>query len=252
MLDESRKRHWWSVPFDNNCNAFLTREATLFWQNFKTLAGPISFTRDVGEWGHSLLTFLKGANVADVPFHNSIMRDFMVYQDRLETNLLQLFAYTENSEWFSNFPFFFLSSTLLLNRNKHNWFRFFYYFLWVSIALNSFTASLPFCCSVIPVLHAIFSEIRNLLWQGNIKVERNIRKRGPFSTKVRRKLYSNSTDLLKTLSSVALMKLILFSRFINPHSMLYVAAKQVAVVDRMPTGREQRWGTELSVRCSVA
>jgi len=25
----------------------------------------------------------------------------MVYQDRLETNLLQLFAHPENSEWFS-------------------------------------------------------------------------------------------------------------------------------------------------------
>ena len=25
----------------------------------------------------------------------------MVYQDRIETNLLQLYAYPENSEWFS-------------------------------------------------------------------------------------------------------------------------------------------------------
>jgi len=29
---------------------------------------------------------------AEVYFHNSIIGNFMVYQDRLETNLLQLFA----------------------------------------------------------------------------------------------------------------------------------------------------------------
>jgi len=33
-----------------------------------------------------------------MPFHNSTTGNFMVYQDRLETNLLQLFAYPENSE----------------------------------------------------------------------------------------------------------------------------------------------------------
>jgi len=31
-------------------------------------------------------------------FHNSIIGNFMVYQDRLETNLLQLFRHPENSE----------------------------------------------------------------------------------------------------------------------------------------------------------
>jgi len=38
----------------------------------------------------------------EVPFHNSITGgNFMVYQDRLETNLLQLFAHPEISEWLS-------------------------------------------------------------------------------------------------------------------------------------------------------
>ena len=36
-----------------------------------------------------------------MPFHNRIIGNFMVYQDRLEANLLQLFAHPENSEWFS-------------------------------------------------------------------------------------------------------------------------------------------------------
>jgi len=34
-------------------------------------------------------------------FHKSVMGNFMVYQDRFETNLLQIFAQQENSQWFS-------------------------------------------------------------------------------------------------------------------------------------------------------
>jgi len=34
-------------------------------------------------------------------FHNSIMGNFMIWQDRIETNLLQLFAQQEDSELFS-------------------------------------------------------------------------------------------------------------------------------------------------------
>jgi len=36
-----------------------------------------------------------------VLFHNSIIGNFVVYQDRLETNLLQLFTQTGASEWYS-------------------------------------------------------------------------------------------------------------------------------------------------------
>jgi len=45
--------------------------------------------------------FKSGATGAEVPFHNRIIGNFMVYQDRLETKLLQLFAHTQNSQWFS-------------------------------------------------------------------------------------------------------------------------------------------------------
>jgi len=41
------------------------------------------------------------ATGAQLPLHNSILSNFMIYQDRLETNLLQLFAHTQNSGWFS-------------------------------------------------------------------------------------------------------------------------------------------------------
>jgi len=41
-------------------------------------------------------------STSNIPaFHNSVIGNFMVYQDQLETNLLQLFRHSENSEWFS-------------------------------------------------------------------------------------------------------------------------------------------------------
>jgi len=43
----------------------------------------------------------------------------MVYQDRIEINLLQLLAQQENSEWFSIIPVIILRSILLLNGNKN-------------------------------------------------------------------------------------------------------------------------------------
>jgi len=36
----------------------------------------------------------KEGNVAQLPLHNSILSNYMIYQDRLETNLLQRFAHT--------------------------------------------------------------------------------------------------------------------------------------------------------------
>ena len=41
-----------------------------------------------------------GETGAEAPFHNSIIGNFMVYQDRVEVNLLQLFAHPENTECF--------------------------------------------------------------------------------------------------------------------------------------------------------
>ena len=46
-------------------------------------------------------TFERGATGAQVPLHTSIISNFMIYQDQFEANLLQLFAHTKNSEWFS-------------------------------------------------------------------------------------------------------------------------------------------------------
>jgi len=38
---------------------------------------------------------MTGATQMEVPFYKSIVVDFMVYQDRIETNLLQLVAHLE-------------------------------------------------------------------------------------------------------------------------------------------------------------
>jgi len=47
--------------------------------------------------GIVLPTFLKRGNGGvELSFHNSFIGNFMVYQDRLETNLLQPFAHPEN------------------------------------------------------------------------------------------------------------------------------------------------------------
>ena len=51
--------------------------------------------RNGGAWGGIAPCSLKGgATGAQVPLHNSIISNFMIYQDRIKTNLLQLFADT--------------------------------------------------------------------------------------------------------------------------------------------------------------
>jgi len=54
--------------------------------------------RDSGTWVHdggtAPLPFERGVTGEQVPLHNDIISNFMIYQDQLETNLLQLFAHT--------------------------------------------------------------------------------------------------------------------------------------------------------------
>jgi len=51
--------------------------------------------------GIAPLTFQKGVHGSGGLFDNSIISNFMVCHDRIETNLLQLFKHPENSQWFS-------------------------------------------------------------------------------------------------------------------------------------------------------
>ena len=63
--------------------------------------------REAGERAHdgdiSPLPFQIGGKGAAVPFYEIVMGSFMVYQLPTETNLLQLFARPETSDWFSTF-----------------------------------------------------------------------------------------------------------------------------------------------------
>jgi len=43
---------------------------------------------------------IKGATGAAVPFYKNIVSNFMVHQDRIETNFLQLFAHPDTPSWF--------------------------------------------------------------------------------------------------------------------------------------------------------
>jgi len=115
---------------------------TIFSKNFwgNGLFGPSSATpmlsyhismhqrrQRAGEWLVQCPPFLSngGTTRAVVPFYNSIICNFIVYQERFETNLLQLFAHPEKSQRFSTILCLCLRTTLFLNRNKHNWYRLF-------------------------------------------------------------------------------------------------------------------------------
>jgi len=77
----------------------------------------------------------------EVRFHKQITDNFVFFQDQLETNLLQLFAHPQNSEWFSiTFAIIFQVNIVAAQIQAQlvtNW------FLQVSIALKSFAAPPP-------------------------------------------------------------------------------------------------------------
>jgi len=57
-----------------------------------------AFAQIFSKW--KLLVYSWNPTWNTTAFHNSIIGNFMVYHDRLETNLLQLFRHSESSEWF--------------------------------------------------------------------------------------------------------------------------------------------------------
>jgi len=83
-----------------------------------------------------LCPFKRGATGAEVPFHNSVIGKFMVYQDRLEINLLQLFGHPDRIIFYISISIFEVN---IVVEQKHTWLVTIFCFLQVSIALNSFT-----------------------------------------------------------------------------------------------------------------
>ena len=93
---------WCDFQQRSSC-VFMQTLSTIFWS--KATLGAI-FTRifrDVAQMfsKSKLLRCACTPTSSTTPFHNSIISNFVVYQDRLEINSLQLFEHLENSEWFS-------------------------------------------------------------------------------------------------------------------------------------------------------
>jgi len=68
-----------------------------------------------------LLTIQKGDNGAEVPFHYSTIGNLIVYQDRHETNFLQLFAHPEKFEWFSTISVIIFEVNIVAEQTQAYW-----------------------------------------------------------------------------------------------------------------------------------
>jgi len=57
----------------------------------------------------------------EVPFYYSIIDNFMFWQDRIETNLLQLFTQQKNSEWFSIISIIIFEVNIVTEQKQKYW-----------------------------------------------------------------------------------------------------------------------------------
>jgi len=137
--------------------------------------------RDAEERGHDETLLSKGVKrERKWLFHASITVNFMVYEDRTETKLLQLFAHPENSEWFSTISVISFEVSAVAERKKacgkklvtlknwwKNWWKklvtngkklvtFFFVFYKSFLDLNFLLPLLPYLCSGVPVYQQNF------------------------------------------------------------------------------------------------
>ena len=114
---------------------FQKRSSCVFMQTLgasvwnKAMSGTIYFHPDFqvcffsanqNFWGWACTPCTNASNT--IAFHNSIIGNFVVYQNRLEINLLQLFERPENSELFCIISVIIFEATLLMNRTKNLFF----------------------------------------------------------------------------------------------------------------------------------
>jgi len=92
-----------SVPTYENCLAAQVKNLLLITWNLRDYASYcLPGTPESGCMMGALPPALsQGGTRADVPFYKSIIGNFMVDQNWLETNLLQLIVHPETSDWFS-------------------------------------------------------------------------------------------------------------------------------------------------------
>ena len=116
--------------------------------------------RDAGERGNgrsiASCPFKRGATGVEVPFHNNIIGNFMVYPYRIETNLLQLFAHPENSGFSIIYVINFEVDMVAKQKQTYlvTTFCFFYEFPLPSTLL------LVYRCSDVPASKLLFKNVR--------------------------------------------------------------------------------------------
>jgi len=102
----------------------------------------------------------------EVPFHKSSIGNLMVYQDRIETNLLQLRAHSETSEWFSIIFGIIYEVNIVAEHKQAQLVTIFFHFH--TFELPS-TPSLPPCrCSSAPVPDCIWTGAGDAYLAGDI------------------------------------------------------------------------------------
>ena len=104
FLPQRSLRTFLGVTSKNGLHVFFCKpwapifETKQLWTPFLTGFSGIlpRFSANQNFWGCACTHCIPTSNTT--AFHNSITGNFLVYQDRLETNLLQLFAHPRNSE----------------------------------------------------------------------------------------------------------------------------------------------------------
>jgi len=99
---------------------------------------------------HDPCPFIKRTTGAEVPFYESIIGNFMVCQDLIETNLLQLFEHPEASEWFSIISGIIFEVSIVSEQKKAYLVTIFCFFTNLHWSQHFYCLPLPYRCSGVP------------------------------------------------------------------------------------------------------
>ena len=160
---------------DQTYGIFSINSTNLCEKNFKQLWLA---SKNAGERGNGggipPRHFKRGETGDEAPFHSNIVGNFMDYQYRIETNLLQLFAPRENSEGLSIISVIIFEVDVVAKQKQALIGSSVLFFLQVSIVLNSITAP----CSTAEHLWFWNCELRphQMVMKAPIKREQKVQK----------------------------------------------------------------------------
>ena len=142
-------KHWKSAPAITAALAHHQTGIRQWERNEDILTSGFEAGTSENE-GIAPFPFRWRATGIEVPFLNGIMCNFMVYQDRLEANLFQLFANPENSERFSIISVFFIN--VVGEQKQEQLVRFFVVVYTFPSTSTLLLFALRYRCSGVPVL----------------------------------------------------------------------------------------------------